>query len=69
MGQCPECEAWNTFVEGIPKLTATSRQRIAGNTGTSATVLKFSDVKDYDKQLNRLSTGMEEFDRVLGVVS
>jgi DNA repair protein RadA/Sms len=67
MGQCPECGSWNTFVESVSQRLETRGKRL-GKSGSAAVadVLRFSDVKDYDKELQRLSTRMEEFDRVLG---
>ncbi|MEP7166801.1 MAG: DNA repair protein RadA [Candidatus Woesebacteria bacterium] len=66
MGQCPECGTWNSFVEE-QKLEARRGKQGGGVTGgNSAQIIRFSDVKDFDKELPRLSTKMEEFDRVLG---
>lgn len=66
LGQCPECGKWNCLEETIPQQTAHSKQRTGGNHSNSAQVLRFSNVQEYDAMLYRISTGMEEFDRVLG---
>jgi DNA repair protein RadA/Sms len=60
-GQCPQCGAWNTLVESLPQ-PATQRYRsVAGST---------SDVQRLDRvetqAITRVSTGIDELDRVLG---
>lgn len=62
-GQCPACKEWNTFVEEV----------INRPTGRTASVRKtVSEVKTStiasiaSKSEERVKTGMEEFDRVLG---
>ncbi len=59
-GQCPACKAWNTLVEEKiePRSKAVSRQL------AEAKPIKLSDITFENQQ--RISTGMEEFDRVLG---
>lgn len=66
LGQCQECGSWNTFVESVRAQSRSSKSSGGGQSSSTAEVLRFSDVKDYDKELSRLSTRMEEFDRVLG---
>ncbi len=68
LGQCPECGTWNSFEETAKQNTKiqSASGRTKNNTSQSASILRFSDVKEYDANLNRISTGMEEFDRVLG---
>lgn len=61
-GQCQQCQAWNTLVEGVPETTSTSRY--AALAGQTAKVKPLADFKPSDH--SRLSTGNEEFDRVLG---
>ena len=59
-GQCPSCKAWNSFVE----------EKIDKQTTKISRELK--DVKTYkisqieDSEETRISTGISEFDRVLG---
>ena len=68
-GQCPDCGRWNTLVEENrrdPAATpdgaaAASRYALAGASGT-ARLYKDISVEQYA----RLSTGIGEFDRVLG---
>jgi len=57
-GQCPACNAWNTLAAG----TVTKPRR----TGYAGEIkgLKLADVEHAD--VKRISTGMAEFDRVLG---
>ncbi|MBE5899882.1 MAG: DNA repair protein RadA [Lachnospiraceae bacterium] len=59
-GQCPACKAWNSFVE----------ERV--DKKSSKTIKEIKDVKTYkiseieDEKEVRISTGISEFDRVLG---
>jgi DNA repair protein RadA/Sms len=64
-GQCPECRAWNSLVEerpveGSPPV-AGHRYALAGASGTARL---YSDIEVGHQP--RLSTGIGEFDRVLG---
>ena len=63
LGQCPGCRAWNSFVEEPVKVSA-SGKRVTTGLREDSTPLPISkiDLKEED----RLSTGMEELDRVLG---
>ncbi len=61
LGRCPECEAWNSLVE------ETARERPAGERryalgGAAARLYADIDVT----ATRRVSTGIDEFDRVLG---
>lgn len=65
MGQCPGCREWNTFVEesvvtGAGKSTA--RTRTASSSRQKPTILSEISLEEED----RMSTHMEELDRVLG---
>lgn len=63
-GQCHSCNQWNTFVEEIvpdPKKTPKARAGFAGST-SKATALANIKGKEY----SRTTTGISEFDRVLG---
>lgn len=67
LGQCPECGTWNSFEESIREAKGVrGKGQGSSHSSYSSQVLRFSDVKEYDKELNRIGTGMEEFDRVLG---
>jgi DNA repair protein RadA/Sms len=61
LGRCPECGAWNTFVE---EADMPPDRRLA------APVLGGGSARRYDEvatvAADRLSTGLSEFDRVLG---
>lgn len=65
-GQCSDCGAWNTLTE--IKLSAgsskTSAQRSGGFSGVIAKAQKIADI-DLEA-MPRISTGLQEFDRVLG---
>jgi DNA repair protein RadA/Sms len=63
-GQCPHCEAWNTLVESVVEKAAANRY--AGLAGGKAAVTpqQLSEVEAQEEE--RLSSGVAEFDRVLG---
>jgi DNA repair protein RadA/Sms len=66
LGHCAECAAWNSFVEERvqpqePATTATHRYGGAGQPGAARL---YSEIEIRDS--TRLSTGIGEFDRVLG---
>jgi len=60
-GQCPHCGAWNTLVEAIVAPRASRFQAVAG---TGNIVRPLASVHPALSQ--RATTGIEEFDRVLG---
>src|SRR5512143_4178913 len=60
-GQCPGCGAWNTLVES---LAATAPTRFESVAGARSAITKLSSVEARATQ--RIPTGLEEFDRVLG---
>ena len=70
LGRCPECEAWNSLVEerpvpvtagaGAASASVGSRYALAGTAGPRL-------YEDIDTVISaRLTTGIDEFDRVLG---
>ena len=60
-GQCPACQAWNTLVETVAESPSAHRfQSLA----KSAPVQRLADIEASD--VPRFSTGVSEFDRVLG---
>jgi DNA repair protein RadA/Sms len=66
VGQCPNCQAWNSFVEEVKDVKPSSS--FAGGakskSGITKTPLKLSSV--VAQAPKRLSSNMAEFDRVLG---
>lgn len=60
-GQCPGCQAWNTLVESVEQGPATHRFQALAK---SAPVQRLADIEAAD--VPRFSTGVGEFDRVLG---
>jgi DNA repair protein RadA/Sms len=62
LGRCPDCAAWNSFVEEAA-LPTPERRGAAAALGGGAAML-YSDVDAVVAQ--RMSTGIGEFDRVLG---
>ncbi len=71
MGQCPGCREWNTFVEEpVTKMEAGSAaMRIASAAGTGRKGITTDPISLNDVALTegtRMSSGIEELDRVLG---
>ena len=61
IGKCPNCDAWNSFVEDVKMKGGSLEKREARGLALSPTsLLHVSEEK------SRLVTAMEEFDRVLG---
>jgi DNA repair protein RadA/Sms len=60
-GQCPHCSAWNSLSES--RIEATSEHRYAA-LAPAAPVQSLGEVQA--REMPRLPTGVEEFDRVLG---
>ena len=58
LGKCPACESWNTMVEEIP------REARVFSSSARAAAIPLSRVDS--ASASRVSTGMNEFDRVLG---
>jgi DNA repair protein RadA/Sms len=65
LGRCPDCGAWNSLVEERPldSAAAPAAHRYA-TAGTAASARLYSEIAL--EQHGRLSTGIDEFDRVLG---
>ncbi len=59
-GQCPHCQAWNTLVEALVSAPSPRHRGLAG----TSEVQFLSEVSA--KPRARISTGIPEFDRVLG---
>jgi DNA repair protein RadA/Sms len=62
LGRCPDCAAWNSFVE--ERVTPVDEQRGAAPALGGGAAMLYSDVDSVVAA--RLSTGIGEFDRVLG---
>lgn len=61
LGRCPECGTWNSLVETVEESRKSQGSRRLGETS------KITYLSEVDKLLfDRLSTGLGEFDRVLG---
>ena len=63
LGRCPSCGAWNAFEE-IPVLDSHAGSVVATRQNKTVEVVPLETVKSQDEM--RLSTGLKEFDRVLG---
>lgn len=64
-GQCVECGKWNTIVEEVA--FATPKNSVARNAGFSGVLSEITAMVDVKLEAEaRLSTGLSEFDHVLG---
>ncbi len=63
LGKCPACNNWNSFIEEKVKINAGKGTSTKYKVG-EATVKKLNDIQNIEK--NRLDTGYEELNRVLG---
>jgi len=61
-GQCPHCQGWNTLVETVAEAAPSSNRY--GLIAEAGKVQRLSEVEAAEE--NRISTGVDEFDRVLG---
>lgn len=61
LGKCPACNAWNTFFEQKLDTKITQNKKISR---ANSEPISLKEVKY--KEINRLSTGFLELDRVLG---
>jgi len=61
LGKCPECGAWNSFVETV---IPTTKKGFLIETSLINSPQKLSQIKSTD--LKRIKTDINEFDRVLG---
>ncbi|MCB1773089.1 MAG: DNA repair protein RadA, partial [Gammaproteobacteria bacterium] len=65
-GQCGDCGAWNTLQEAVAPSAGKADARYSGYAGAdeAARIRPLSDV--VAQRTERLSTGLDELDRVLG---
>ena len=65
-GQCPACKEWNTFVEEpvVKKASKGVAGVVSARTSVENKPVTLSDISTDEK--DRISTGLEELDRVLG---
>lgn len=61
LGKCPNCDSWNSFVEQVEQVVGSKQQVAMVKPGE---ILNLSDV--VKQHYNRITTKIEEFDRVLG---
>lgn len=65
MGQCPDCQAWNTLEETHIEIVNTANPRFNGYAGTQANQIYLLDSVKAE-EASRLHSGLSELDRVLG---
>ena len=70
LGQCPECQSWNTLVETVSAVTSSRGSMKSGNVrgggGVPSDTTTFADLQKGDATVHRIPSGMLELDRVLG---
>ena len=72
LGRCPDCGEYNTFVEekfrpsaqSVGKVSASHSARLSTNSFREVKPISYSDIESQDDM--RTSSGIAEFDRVLG---
>ena len=60
VGRCPNCEGWNTLVEEMTQKVSAKKSIVQKN----VKAVPFNQIESIEDQ--RISTGISEFDRVLG---
>ncbi len=73
LGQCPNCQAWNSFEETMARPSQRSASGVRADVGTArangggglVTIVPYASVRQ-TATVTRVSTGMHECDRVLG---
>ena len=63
-GQCPSCGQWNTLVESVIETAQNRYSQPPQSLAQTAPVLQLSEIDALE--VPRFSTGIDEFDRVLG---
>lgn len=63
-GQCPHCKAWDSMKEFVTSKSRHSSKRDSW-TGTSTKMIELDEV-DHSQSAQRYTSGIDEFDRVLG---
>src|SRR5918998_98184 len=63
-GRCPECNAWNTFVERSVHPATPAMGRARPTNGAAPPPVRMSDLSG--EEYPRVEIGISEFDRVLG---
>lgn len=67
VGQCYDCQSWNTLVEEVPASNfAKSTKNSQKKQNLKDITISFSQVRSLKASKSRLSTTIDEFDRVLG---
>ena len=64
MGSCPSCNEWHTFEEVEQKKQSSKKHKVDISDGDSVKPLQLSEISH--RAEDRVSTGLQEFDRVLG---
>lgn len=65
LGQCPDCNSWNSLVEEVTSAAQLKSQKMVGYAGSAASTLTRLAEVELQTEM-RLSTDSEELNRVLG---
>ena len=63
LGKCPECGTWNSLVEQVEEVQS-AKGKVQSQEQKKAEIVNLADIEK--EHFQRISTGIEEFDRVLG---
>lgn len=61
LGKCPQCASWNLFVEKVVRNISKSKQE-----DTKTQPISIIDLNHFEGRCRRVSTGVIEFDRIVG---
>ncbi|HRK39215.1 MAG TPA: DNA repair protein RadA [Burkholderiaceae bacterium] len=64
LGKCPSCGAWNTLIEAVAETAAPAAKNRFASLAAAQPVTTLADIDAAD--FERLPTGLDELDRVLG---
>lgn len=64
LGKCPSCGAWNTLIESVAEAAAPAAKNRFASLAAAQPVTTLADIDAAD--FERLPTGLDELDRVLG---
>jgi len=66
MGRCTRCKAWNTMEEKVPTVSPKAKQPPGPSLSTADAPVRLADVRPESGSMFRVTTGISEFDNVLG---
>ncbi len=66
LGRCESCGEWNSIVEQAVQVDGVSAVAVGSRTGKELSSVFLSNARDSDKAVQRLRTGIDDLDLVLG---